>query len=128
MSIVSTTTKARVGAKAARTAVKNPGILKAGAGMATPVARLGAKVRLSIARRRARRRIDRFGHAARELGQNLVTYGPQAALELGLVEAPKRKRTAPRVAAGVVLGAGAMYLLEPDHGREHREKLMSKVA
>jgi hypothetical protein len=70
----------------------------------------------------------RIGEAMRSAGETLVTYGPQAAQNLGLVEVPKPKRTAPRVAAGVVIGAGAMYFLEPEHGKEHREKVAHLVS
>ncbi|MGH2931185.1 MAG: hypothetical protein ACRDL8_23475, partial [Solirubrobacteraceae bacterium] len=56
---------------------------------------------------------------ARAVGETILARGPQAAQTLGLVEAPKpkEKRTAPRVATGVVIGAGAVYLLEPEHRR-----------
>ncbi|HZU40977.1 MAG TPA: hypothetical protein VE992_07985 [Solirubrobacteraceae bacterium] len=139
MSLLSTTAKVKVGGKATKTAAKNPGLLKMGAQATAPLAKLGVKAgppitklgvkaTAPLAKRRARRRIERLGEAARELGETLVTYGPQAAQELGLVETPKPKRTAPRVAAGAVLGAGAMYFLEPGHGKEHREKVLSKVS
>ena len=128
MSLLSTTTKAKVGGKAAKTVVKHPGLLKVGAKTTAPLAMFGAKAGAKIAKRRSRRRIERLGAAARDFGETLVTYGPQAAQELGLVETPRPKRTAPRVAAGAVLGAGAMYFLEPGHGKEHREKVISKVS
>jgi gas vesicle protein len=32
------------------------------------------------------------------------------------------------VAAGVVIGASAVYFLEPENGREHRERLVKLVA
>ena len=124
MSVLSPTTKARVGVKAAKGAMKNPGLVKVGAKASMPAARVGA----SFAKRRARRRVSRLGEAIRDAGETLVTYGPTAAQNLGLVEAPKPKRTAPRVAAGVVIGAGAMYLLDPEHGKEHREKVAGLVS
>ena len=111
MSVVSTATKARLGTKAAKGALRRPGMARAAARVYTP-----------IAKRRARRRIGAIGDTARTYGELLVHYGPSAAQELGLVSAPKPRRTAPRVAAGVVIGASAMYFLEPGHGAEHREK------
>jgi hypothetical protein len=127
MSVVSRSTKARVGAKMAKGAVKNPG-MRLGAKATAPVAKLGVKAGSRLAKRRARRRAVRIGEAMRSAGETLVTYGPQAAQNLGLVEVPKPKRTAPRVAAGVVIGAGAMYFLEPEHGKEHREKVAHLVS
>jgi hypothetical protein len=92
------------------------------------MARWTGKVGMLVAKRRARKRIERLGEATMNLGQLLVTYGPQAAANLGLVEQPKPKRTAPRLAAGAVLGASAVYFLEPEHGKEHREKVLQKVS
>lgn len=143
MSVISTATKARMGGKAAKTMAKNPGAMltlgKAGAKAAGPMAKLGAKAgppmtKLSmkagkpLAKRRARRRVEKLSEAVRSAAEELATYGPQAAQELGLVEPPKRRRTAPRVAAGVVLGAATMYFLEPEHGKEHREKVAHMVS
>jgi hypothetical protein len=47
---------------------------------------------------------------------------------LGWWSSPSRSEARPRVAAGVVIGAGAVYFLEPEHGREHREKVLKLVA
>jgi len=123
MAVLSTSTKGKIGLKAGKTAVKYPTLLRTGAQAASPIGKLGVKV----AKRRVRRRADRVGNAARTIGQTLAVYGPQAAYELGLVEPPKPKRTAPRLAAGFVLGASAVYFLEPEHGREHREKVAQLV-
>ncbi len=128
MSLVSTTTKARLAGKTARGAATHPGAMKAGARATKPVAKLGLKTGTLFAKRRARGRVERIGEAVRSAGETLVTYGPQAAQELGLVETPKPKRTAPRVAAGMVIGASAMYFLEPGHGKEHRDKVASLVS
>src|SRR5206468_7179055 len=131
MSVLSTTTKTFAGAKAGKGVAKNPGLIrigaqatkpvaKFGAQAAKPVAKFGAKAGTPIAKRRARGRVSSlgssardFGDAARDFGETLVTYGPQAAQELGLVQGPKPRRTAPRLAAGAVIGAGAVYFLEP---------------
>jgi hypothetical protein len=61
-------------------------------------------------------------------GELIAIHGPQAAQELGLIEAPKRKRTGPRFLAGVVVGAGVVYFFEPDRGRAHRERVLALVA
>ncbi|MGH2888535.1 MAG: hypothetical protein ACRDNJ_02805, partial [Solirubrobacteraceae bacterium] len=63
------------------------------------------------------------------VGEALVTRGPQAAQALGLAEAPKQKRTAPRVVAGAAIGASAVYFLEPGGpGAEHRRKALELVS
>jgi hypothetical protein len=120
MAVLSKGAKTAVGVKAAKGVAKNPGVVK-----------LGLKASKPMARRKARRgvnRVERLSEAAAAFGRELVEYGPQAAQELGLVELPRPKRTAPRVAAGVVLGASAVYFLEPESGREHREKVLKLVA
>lgn len=117
MAVLSTPTKAKAGAKAVKGAAKNPGVLKVGAKSTSPVAKIGLKTGAPVAKRQARKRFESFGETARTVAEDLVTYGPSAAQELGLVDAPKPKRTAPRVAVGVVIGAGAVLLVE------HREKL-----
>lgn len=127
MPVLSPQTKAKVVARVARGAIKNPrGTRRVG--------QLGVGAYTPIVRRRARKRIASVGGGARSVGDTartyaelLATYGPQAAQELGLVSTPKPKRTAPRVAAGVVIGAGAAYFLEPEHGAQRREKALSKV-
>ena len=124
MAILSKGAKGAVGVKAAKSVAKNPGVVKFGVKASKPVAK-------PVAKRKARQginRVERFGEAARSTVESLVVNGPQAAQELGLIELPKPKRTAPRLAAGVVIGAGAVYFLEPDSGREHREKVHKLVA
>jgi hypothetical protein len=131
MAVLSTTTKGKVGAKATRVAIKNPRLLRAGAQAVPPIGKIGFRVGKPLTKRRVRKgvqNVQRLGSAARSFGESLVTYGPQAAYELGLVEPPKPKRTAPRVAAGIVIGASAVYFLEPEHGREHREKVAQLVS
>lgn len=128
MTLLTTTTKTMVPLKAAKGAAKHPGVLFAGARAGKPATKLGLAVGKPYARHQARQRVDQLGDAVKTAGEVVSTYGPQIARELGLVEQPKPKRTAPRVAAGVVIGASAMYLLEPGHGREHREQLRKMVA
>ncbi len=122
---LSTRTKGRLGFKAVRAMARHPKATRRTVQVAGPPA---LKVAKPIARRKVRQRVQRAGDTARVIGETLAVYGPQAAQELGLVEPPKEKRTAPRVAAGVVIGAGAVYFLEPEHGREHREKVAQLVA
>lgn len=98
-----TTTKARLGFKGAKAAAKHPRATRLAGWTAFGLARrLGPPVvkRLGppVAKRRARRRAQQLGH------------------------------TAPRVAAGFVLGAGTAYLLEPARGAEHRTKLRELVS
>jgi hypothetical protein len=127
MSALSTFSKTKLRTQAAKGAVRNPGLAR--------LAAQGAlKVYTPIVKRRTRKRVGRVGETARSIGDTartygemLVTHGPGAAQELGLVSAPKPKRTVPRVAAGVVIGAGAAYFLEPEHGPERREKALSLV-
>src|SRR5947209_10491743 len=101
MSVVSTRTKAKLGTNVAP---------KLGTKVTKAVASRPRLVPLSvrasspIIKRRARRRMLTIGDTARTYGELLVTHGPSAAQELGLVSAPKPKRTAPAVAAGVTLG------------------------
>jgi hypothetical protein len=104
-----------------------PGKLAAGTQVAWPAGKLGFKVTKPLLKRRARKRVEQVGEVVRTAGEVLAVYGPQAAYELGLAEPPKPKRTAPRVAAGVIIGASAVYFLEPEHGREHRKKVAQLV-
>ena len=128
MSVIPTTTKVKLGAKGVRGAASHPRLLRTGAKGASMTTRMAAMATMPIAKRRARRRIERMGETARDFGQTLITYGPQAAANLGLIEPAKPKRTAPRLAAGAVLGASAVYFLEPEHGKEHREKVLQMVS
>ena len=120
--------KRRAGIAATRTVVKRPQLLIAGAKAARPAGEAGLKLLGPVLRWRVRQRVRQLEHASRVLGEVLVVHGPTVAYELGLAEPPKRKRTAPRVGAGVAIGAGAMYFLEPGRGREHREKIAQLVS
>ncbi len=106
-------TKAKMGAKAAKTAARHRGA--SWVGMKGAV-KMGKPVAKRQARRQARQRIEQIGTAARTTGALVAMYGPLAVQALGLVEVPKRKRTLPRVAVGVVIGAGAMYFFGPQRG------------
>lgn len=128
MSVISKKTKGKAGVKAAKATAKNPQALLTGAKIAAPAGRAGLKVSKPLLKRRGRQRVEQLDRASQTLGEALAVYGPKVAYELGLAEPPKPKRTAPRVAAGVVIGASAMYFLDPEHGKEHREKAVQLVS
>ncbi len=117
----STKTKALVGAKGAKALVRYPVLRRTTVRATRPAAKLG----WVVVKRRARGQLERVGEAARTVGETVVIYGPPAAQVLGLVEAPKPRRTVPAFAVGTVIGAGAVYLLEPEHGSEHRRRIQT---
>jgi len=126
MSVISRSTKAAAGVKLAKAAAKRPGLTLATAKAARPAGRLALKAGAPFALRRVARRLD-LEKTARRVGELLAVEAPNVAYQLGLAEPPRAKRTAPRVAAGVLVGAGAVYFMEPAHGREHREKLAGLI-
>jgi hypothetical protein len=123
MAVLSTTTKTKAAAKAARAAVANPGPIRVGARAARPVGKLGFKVTKPLAKRRARQRVEGLRQAARSAKGTAVMYGPRVAYALGLVELPKRRSTTPFFVAGVVTGASTMYFLDPGRGGERRRRV-----
>jgi hypothetical protein len=97
-------------------------------------ARTATKLVKPIAKRRARKRVQRAAEATRGIAMTVKPYAPGLARAIdSLIPEPKRKSLAPRVGAravlgtGAVLGAAAVYLLEPKAGREHRRKLRNLV-
>jgi hypothetical protein len=128
MRVLNSTTKDNVGLKAVGSALKNPGVTRVAARAAAPVGKAGLSFRKRLAKQRAQRRVQRAGKAARTVGNTLLVEAPEAAQRLGLIERPAPKRTAPRIAVGVLLGASAMYMLEPGVGRQHRERVLSLVS
>jgi hypothetical protein len=138
MDVLNARTKAKLGWKTAKAGAKRPNALRA---TVPPAVRLTFKTGKPLAKRRARQQAQRIGETARTVGETARTLGetawmlgetlrhvPQAAQELGLAEAPPPKRTAPRVAAGVVIGASAVYFLEPGVGAEHRRQVLRLVS
>jgi hypothetical protein len=117
MAWVSTTTKGKVGVKAVK-----------GLAIRPELAKLTFRASKPLLKRRARQRAEQLADAARTLATVLAIYGPLVGQELGLVEAPKPRRRALSVATGVVIGASAVYFLEPQHGRERREQLRRRVS
>jgi hypothetical protein len=129
MAVLSNSTKGKVGLKTAGAAIKNPAATRLVAKASAPAAKGGLRLGKTVAKRKANRRLEDVGKTARTVGETIATYGPEAAQLLGWVEPPKPKRTAPRVLVGVVIGAAAMYLLEPgDAGKERRAKVRELVS
>jgi hypothetical protein len=117
MASLSTTTDGKIGVKAAK-----------GRAMRTALAKLTFRASKALLKRRARQSAEQLADTARTVATILAIYGPLVGQELRLVEAPKPKRTAPCVAAGIVIGASAVYFLEPQYGRERREQLLRLVS
>lgn len=127
MAVISKRTKGKAGIKAATAAAKRPQVLLTGTKIAVPAGKAGLKASKPVLKRKARQRVQQLDRASRTLGEALAVHAPRAAYDLGLAEPPKPKRTTPRVAAGVVIGASAVYFFEPGHGKEHREKVAQLV-
>jgi hypothetical protein len=141
MEVLSTTTaKGRQGWNAAKTVAQNPSLtrftVKTGAKAVPPITKISFKLGQRVGKRQGR--LEHAGEVLGELGKAIfaigevvggmmAAYGPLAARQLGWAEAPKEKRTAPRVVAGAVIGAGAVYFLEPKYGPERREQLLRLI-
>jgi hypothetical protein len=107
----------------ARSVAQNPQVRS----LAAWLGRIGLQMRGRMARGETQRRAQRISDALLTARALIATYGPEAIEQLeqmGVLERPKPKRTAPRFLAGAVAGAGAMYLLEPRH-RQQLQKLVS---
>jgi len=107
----STTTTARLGAKGAVGMARHPTLRRATVRAATPPAKLGWRVGKVVAKRKIRAQAERVGATVETVGALVAIYGPMAVEVFGRVEAPKPKRRAPAFAAGVAVGAGAIYVL-----------------
>ncbi|HET9123796.1 MAG TPA: hypothetical protein VFN65_02795 [Solirubrobacteraceae bacterium] len=141
MSMLSTTAKTRLGVRTARQAAKHPTLTgrtvraarpalraaRPALRAARPALRGAVKGTSRVERRRARHRAESLVGSGRAIGQTLLALGRQAADEAAEAQA-RRKRTMPRVAAGVAIGAGAMYFLEPGSGAEHRRRAQRLIA
>jgi hypothetical protein len=127
MTVLSRTTKSRAGARAAKAIVTRPRLLIAGARAAPPAGKFALEAARPHLKGRARRGSEQIAGATRSAGRAIAGYAARAAYDLGLAEAPKTKRTAPRVAAGMVIGASAVYFLEPSQGAKHRKKVAKLV-
>lgn len=109
--MVSKKTKAKMGARGVAAVARRPTLRRATAGAGAPTAKLGWRAGKIVAKRKVAGPVQRVGGAGKTAGSIALIYGPMAAEVLGLVDAPKPKRRAPVFAAGVVIGAGATYLL-----------------
>ena len=118
MSVLSTKTKARVGVKAAKQAAKHPKLARRAARGTKPVVRTVVSMRARQVRDQAAAVLD----AGRSVGQTVFEAGRQAAT----AQVP-RKRTAPRVAVGIAVGAAAMYFLDPASGDQRRRTLLGLI-
>ena len=128
MAVLSNKTKGKAGLKAVGAAVKYPAVTRLVFKGSAPAAKGGFRMGGAMAKRQARRRVEDLRRAARIMGEMTSVYGPEAAQLMGWVEPPKPKRTAPRVMMGIVIGATAMYFLEPGAGKEHRQKALSLIS
>ncbi len=112
--MVSTKTKAKAGVKGAQLMARHPTLRRG-------TAKAGWTAGKMVAKRKARAELDRFSPVAHTVGETVMVVAvvwPQVAQELGLVEAPRTRRTGPAVAAGIAIGAGAVYFLGQQRGAE----------
>ena len=107
--MVSNKSKARLGLRTALVIARHPTLRHA-------TARVGAPTTKVLVKRQLRDQVDRLGDAASTAGSLIVIYGPIGAEALGLLEAPKPKRRAPKVAAGAVAIAVASYVFARQRG------------
>jgi hypothetical protein len=120
--------KAKVGMKGAMLAARHPMLRRATLRAAKPTARVGWKAGKAVAKRRFSTQLEVIDGVARTVGETvvlLVTYGPELAEALGLVEPPKRRKTGRAVVVGVAIGGGAVYLSSPERRRQLRQLLGS---
>jgi hypothetical protein len=106
--------KWRIGGRASVATQRPFAHRRAGVLAVRPAVKLGWRIGEFVVRRRARGRIERFRGVGKTAASFAVIYGPMAAEVLGFVEPPKPKRRVPAFAAGVVIGAGAMYVVARD--------------
>jgi hypothetical protein len=64
-----------------------------------------------IAKRKAKKRAQRYREAARTARSAAAIYGPMVAEVLGMIEQPKPRRRFAAFPAGIAVGAGLMYLV-----------------
>lgn len=108
-------TKVRLAKTAAKGLAEHPTMRQAATSVAVPV---------------AKRKVRAKGRQARKYAKQAPDYADslvQAGQQMGLVTTPAQKRTAPRVATGVVIGAAVMYFLEPTEGAARRASLVALV-
>jgi hypothetical protein len=114
-------TSAKLGVTGAIAMARHPTLRRATVRAARPSAKLGWRVGKMVAKRKAREQLVELGSLARTGAQLWVVYGVPAAQALGLIERPKPRRTGRALVAGIVIGAAAVYFLEPEHRRWAQE-------
>jgi hypothetical protein len=102
----SKTTAAKAGGKGATKVARNRSTPRA----AKPAANATWFAAKRVAKRKARKHARRYGDVARTAWSAALIYGPMAAEVLGVVEQPKPRRRFPAFVAGIVVGAGLIYL------------------
>ena len=116
---------ARMTGKATKVMIRQPMVRRVTIKAAKPPAKIGWRVGKIVVARQARGRVgkardrmgkargqvERLGAAGRTAGSLILVYGPMAAEVFGLVEKPKPKSRTPAFAAGVGVGAAALYAL-----------------
>jgi hypothetical protein len=123
-----TTNKPGLASTAALGLVDDPAIRNAALEAAPPVAKLGLNVGRRFAKRRAMRRVDQISEAITTVTSLIAAYAPILIGQLGIVEQPKPRRTAPLMAGGALVGAGVVYFLEPNQGHRHRRRVQRLIA
>jgi hypothetical protein len=119
MSVLSTTTRTRVGVKTAKQAAKHPKLAVRGARTVAPVVRGRVKLATRLRGRQVQRQTATILATGRQIGQAAFALGRQAAQNAAEKQV-HRKRTVPRVAVGIAIGAAGMYFLDPASGEERR--------
>jgi len=115
----STTTTVRMGAKGAAVMVRHPVLRRATVRAGKPPAKVGWRVGKVVVRRKARAQVEWVGARGRTVavtGRTVAllvgVYGPMVAEVFGLVEAPRPRRRVSVFVVGVLVGAGAVFVLD----------------
>jgi hypothetical protein len=120
--------KPGLGSTAALGLVGDRAIRSAAVEAAPPLAKLGLNVGRRFAKRRAARRLDQISDTVSTVANLVAAYAPILIGQLGVVPEPKRRSATPLVATGALVGAGAVYFLEPGQGRARRAQLQRLIS